>query len=395
MKKIVLLLLFTGLFLGGLPLWGGAADLLSEPWVWSVAVVPPPEGWLAEKGVAIRAGLLLLQRRLNEPAEGVRGFDVIFTWDEPLPPGAVAERVESWRRERRVAVLSFASAETDRALALALGREGPPLIVAGGEDLPLRDASGSPCPYLFALSQERAFRANAVADYALLRGSRIMPLLSDSLDSDLLRSHNVAIGRIESRGLPVLSLLFRSSSDDALLARADEVLATGAPFCLFFLDPLAALDFWAMMQRRGHTMELYFGDAFHPSLMAAKGLLFADQDYPLRMDPQLALFKDELWLEEGLRVIDLPSASRAYALGSWLARALEAAGPEAAPLAEALAEVDSIPLGSRILDIDSRTHRPRSAVVALLEIGGDGGFIEKGFIDVRSFEVVEGILPSK
>ncbi|MDD4365162.1 MAG: hypothetical protein PHF19_05405, partial [Synergistales bacterium] len=243
MKKIVLLLLFTGLFLGGLPLRGGAADLLSEPWVWSVAVVPPPEGWLTEKGVAVRAGLLLLQRRLNEPAEGVRGFDVIFTWDEPLPPGAVTERVEVWRRERRVAVLSFASAETDRALALALGREGPPLIVAGGEDLPLRDASGSPCPYLFALSQERAFRANAVADYALLRGSRIMPLLSDSLDSDLLRGHNAAIGRIESRGLPVLSLLFRSSSDDALLARADEVLATGAPFCLLFLDPLAALDF--------------------------------------------------------------------------------------------------------------------------------------------------------
>lgn len=390
MRKVAVLL-FSFIILG---LAGPSrADPLVAPWAWPVAVVPPPEGWQTERGEAIRAGLLLLQGRLNEPAEGVRGFDVVFSWDEPLLPGAVDERVEAWRREGRVAVLSFASAETDRALALALGREGPPFLAAGGEDLPLRDPEGEVPPYLFALRQEKAFRANALSDYVRRLGQREAGVFSDLLDRDLLRLHDAARVRLERGGLNVLSFLFRTSADDILLARVDEVIAAGAQSGFLFLDGLAALDVWALVQRQGYDLDLYYGGSFGSPLGAARGLTVVGQDHPLKTDPQLELLRDALWLEEGLRVRDLAAAARAYSLGDWLARGLEAAGPEAAPLALALAEVEGLPYGSRLLDIDPKTHRPARWEVALLEVTPGGRLVEKARVEVASSEVAEGVLP--
>lgn len=390
MKKIAVLALLV-LSLVGSAVSGGA-DPLAAPWIWSVAVVPPPGGWLAEQGVAVRAGLLLLQGRLNEPAEGVRGFDVIFSWDDALLPDAVPDRVEAWRARGVVAVLSFASPETDRALALAMGRQGPPLLFAGGEDFSLKDLSGSPLPYLFALSQEKTCRANALSDYVLRQGGPVVALLSDLLEPDLLRGHDEARHRLEARGMPTLSLLFRTSADDALLSRVDEVLAARATSALLFLDPLATLDLWALTRRMGYSLSLLYGGPFGPPLGTAEGLLFADQDYPLATDPQLEHLRDDLWLDEGLRVADGAAAARAYSLGLWLAKALEAAGPEASALAEALGHVESIALGSQLLSIDSRTHRPLLSVLAVLEVGPGGRLIEKAFVDVRSFEVSDGRL---
>ena len=390
MKKIAVLALLVLSVVGSAV--SGGADPLSAPWIWSVAVVPPPGGWLAEEGVAVRAGLLLLQRRLNEPAEGVRGFDVIFSWDDALLAEAVPGRVEAWRARGVVAVLSFASPETDRALALAMGRQGPPLLLAGGEDLSLKDLSGSPLPRLFALRQEKTFRANALSDYVLRQGGPVVALLSDLLEPDLLRGHDEARRRLEARGMSTLSLLFRTSADDALLSRVDELLAARATSALLFLDPLATLDLWALTRRMGYSLSLLYGGPFGPPLGTAEGLLFADQDYPLTTDPQLEHLRDDLWLDEGLRVADGAAAARAYSLGLWLAKALEAAGPEASALAEALGRVESVSMGSQLLSIDSRTHRPLQSTVAVLEIGPAGRLIERDFVEVRSFEVSDGRL---
>ena len=391
MRKIAFVLLFLLLCGVRFPSSGWAVSS-SVPWAWSVAVVPPPEGWLAEEGVAIRAGLLLLQRRLNEPAEGVRGFDVVFNWEDPLSPEAVSDRVEVWRGRGVVAALSFASAETDLALAVAAGLEGPPLLFGGGETLSLKGSSGIPLPCLFALRQERTYRANALADYALRRGSPVIPILSDLLEPAFLRAHDEARRRIEARGMPTLSLLFRTSADDILVARMDELLAARAEFALLFLDPLATLDIWALKERRGYPIDLLYGGPFVPLLKVAEGILFADQDHCLETDPQLEHLRDDLWLDEGLRVADRATAARAYALGHWLAEGLEAAGPELPALVEALQRVEAIPMGSQLLDIDPRTHRPSLAAVAILEIGQGGRLVERALVDVRSFEVSDGRL---
>ena len=357
-----------------------------EDWTWNVCVLPPEGGWATEQGESIRATLSWLQKRVSDSADGVRGHDLLFVFLPPADESTIL-KLPLPIDAKTVAVMSFASDITNRALMerLRADKEDLPLLLAGGEDAPF----GSRDRSVFALDLFRDYRASAFAAYAaevLLPETRL-GLIGSRFTVDQEREARICLALLSDAGLMPLPFWVDASASDSFQFVAQEVQSYGEGVLIAFAGNMAGKELWRSIRNSELPWQLWQCGRPDDSFLSFPGMLFADQNLLLEDLGGFEGLKRDLWGGWAVKMRNKVAAARAYALGFWLCRALEAMPGtserlDRAALLTSLGSVRDIPFGEQTLSIDPATRRPRSRKVRMLEVR-DRKFVVRAAINVE------------
>ncbi|MBR0094967.1 MAG: hypothetical protein IJP91_06780, partial [Synergistaceae bacterium] len=121
------------------------------------------------------------------------------------------------------------------------------------------------------------------------------------------------------------------------------------------------------------TWQLWNCAAPEKMYLSCRGMIFADQNIMLALRGGFIETKRMLWRTRATPVDDTVAAGRAVALFEWFKRAVDLMPqpvddmPRAA-LLNNLAQVQSIPFGNQILNINPALHRPNARNVFIVEV---------------------------
>ena len=347
-------------------------------WVWQVLVAAPPGGWETDAGRSVRSVLSWHEMEIDESGSGIRGHDLRFVCLPPMDEAAAASAALS-ADSRTVAVMSFAAPEVDPILIEKTAPLGLPLLLAGGEEVPLHRGGGRLLPFVFALDLFRDYRSAAFAAYAVktLKPEDRLALMGSRFTVDQEREAKLFQSLLlDADFMPMPYWVDASVSDTfALIAEEVESAEPGALVC--FMGNMATKELWRAFMRTHTPWRLWQCGKPDPSFLSFRGMIFADQNLLLEERGAFQDLKRRLWNTRTLRVSDTVAAGRADALAQWLIQSLEALpGPleslDRPALLDRLSRAERIPFGNQLLDVNPKLHRPRQRQVYILEIRDRG-----------------------
>lgn len=357
---------------GGLP--GKALGAQQDTnWVWHVLVAAPPGGWETDAGRSVRAVLSWHEMEIDESGSGIRGHDLRFVCLPPMDEAAAADAALS-ADKRTVAVMSFAAPEVDPILIEKTAPLRLPLLLAGGEEVPLH-RGGRLLPFVFALDLFRDYRSAAFAAYAVktLKPEDRLALMGSRFTVDQEREAKLFQSLLlDADFMPMPYWVDASVTDTfALIAEEVESAEPGALVC--FMGNMAAKELWRAFMRTRTPWRLWQCGKPDPSFLSFRGMIFADQNLLLEERGAFQDLKRRLWNTRTLQVSDAVAAGRADALAQWLIQGLEALpGPleslDRPALLDRLSRAERIPFGNQLLDVNPELHRPRQRQVYILEV---------------------------
>ena len=380
-RKILWSMLLCGTFIWFLPgeVFGQSRGL-EEGWLWQIFVYPPSEGWESDEGDSIRAALEMVAQEVNERHYGTQNHDIRFVYQMPMlqedlyPLGK--PQVEEWRREKAlVGALSFAPDSHNLELLRIYQETQLPLILAYGEEIPLRQEYGPPLEYIFALDLYSRFRPASFAHLAPLLTplDTGIALYSDRLDPVLRRSSTYLAEVLAQQEMIPMPLWSAGAMDRDVRPSLLEVQHAGASVLVNLMGLMEALDIWRTLRTMGNPFEFWHAGALDPMLEMRKNVYAVSQQWRIDRDPTLRELRSEIWFALHQRPRHMPLMARAYALGTWFLRGLDNAEEVPGPFfAKALREAENIPFGEENLSINPLTHRPFGRVVTLLRSTGSG-----------------------
>jgi hypothetical protein len=370
------------------------AAVNESAWTWDVLVVPPDAGWGNATGESIQRTLAWHQAQISESGNGIHGHDLNFIF---LPPAAEnAANVENAMENyvppvtpHTVAILSFASYPSDRALVGQTAKLGVPLLLAGGENVSFYEGA-RPRPYVFALDLFRDYRCRAFTDYAskTLEKKYRLSVMGARFTLNEEREAKICFDLLSEAGFMPMPYWLDASVSDTFGLVEQEIKDAGDGVLLCYVGGMASKELWRGVMRSFSPYRLWYGGSPDSSFRSFKGMIFADQNMYLEELGGFEQLKRDLWMSRNTAVSAKTAAGRANALAVWLSRALRAlsgqniAKPDPKELLSKLENVANIPFGAQALDIDGTTHRPRRRKVHILEIR-DRNFTVLDTLDVQ------------
>lgn len=352
-----------------------------ESWVWNVLVVAPQDGWESGVGRSVRAALSWHEAEIDESGSGVRGHDLRFVYLPPMDETAAAAAPLP-TDARTVAVMSFAAPEVDRALTGRMARLGIPLLLAGGEEVPLHEGDGRPLPFVFALDLFRDYRSAALAAYAVrtLSPQDRLALMGSRFTVDQEREAKLCQSALFEAGFMPMPYWVDASVTDTFALVAEEVQSSGQGVLIAFMGNMAAKELWRAFMHALTPWRLWQCGRPDDSFLSFRGMVFADQNLFLEEQGGFQDLKRRLWNTRALRATDAVAAGRADALAQWLIQGLEALPGamehlDRPALLDRLSRAERIPFGSQRLTVNPELHRPRHRQVYILEIRNRSYFL--------------------
>ena len=364
------------LFLSVVPAFSAPRDLIvgvEDGWIWQVALLPPEEGWESDAGRSALGAVRYAERKVKESPDGVSGRDIRFHQEGALDEVSAAARVEDWRKRGISAVLSFGRGREVASLRPFLGDAGPVFLSAFGEEANIYNGEGVPDRMLFALDLFRDFRITAFAAYAetLFPSGSVLAILGDKLDPALERYSRNLGDMFFDKGFLVAHFWIPGGGMDSFRMIESEAIASDAKALVSWAGSMVVRDVWRGTRRKSGAFEIWYGGAPQPILLSFNGIVTADQEYPVRIDPALKSLGREIWRRHNITVKDTAIAGRAYAACQWLFDAFQRAGsPVPAALAGTMPLAEGLVFGSQTLSINPATHRPAERAVAFMIVEG-------------------------
>ena len=402
MKKIFLkrTLFFTFLFLAvGL----NAAAVYADPgnnapvdrsaWTWDVLVLPPDEGWNNDAGLSIRNTLEWRRLEITEMPEGIQGYELEFIFLPSLTEYS-ADSFTFPMTPRTIAILSFASEHVNRLLVDSAAATGVPLLLAGGENVFFfRDSSIM--PFMFALDLFRDFRCRAFADYArmtLPRDSRL-GIMGARFTLHEERQAVICFDLFTEEGFLPMPFWLDASVRSSFSMVEQEVMAFSDGVLISHIGGMATREVWHGITAGRSPYRIWNGSAPDRSFLSFTGMIFADQNMYLEERGGFEQLRRDIWSARILPVPDRVMAGRANSLAVWLIQGLAALPREGhevqlGELFNTLRNVNGIPFGNQILDINPNTNRPTFRHVHILQVY-NRSFRVLETINVKGLEYVE------
>ena len=228
---------------GGLP--GRALGAQQDAnWVWRVLVAAPPGGWETDAGRSVRAVLSWHEMEVDESGSGIRGHDLRFECLPPMDEAAAADAALS-ADKRTVAVMSFAAPEVDSILIEKTAPLGLPLLLAGGEEVPLH-RGGRLLPFVFALDLFRDYRSAAFAAYAVktLKPEDRLALMGSRFTVDQEREAKLFQSLLLDADFMPMPYWVDASVTDTFALIAEEVQSAEPGALVCFMGNMAAKELW-------------------------------------------------------------------------------------------------------------------------------------------------------
>lgn len=400
MRKLAVLILLAMLMLtSSAARAASVADIEEDPmfavregWAWPVVVVPPAGGWDTALGESVKYAMRISEREVSKKRGGIRGREIVFLYAAESSVGELASRVRQWRQLGARAIISFGGHEIDDELHRLCRVVGPAFLTAGGEELSVIDpATKLPYRYAYALDLHYFARANAIAEaIAIENQEHRSAVISDLMSTKIARGAALTVRLLRSRGLDTTNISIPAFQNDHFTTQVYELEAAGVRSFSVWLDAMATLSIWrtANINRRGTT--IYYCGRQHPILLDADGLTMVDKDSPLERNELGREEIDQLMRDEFNRTPSDPvMAAKALALSKWVISAFEKVSVvNDETIADALAEIEDIPLMDIKLSIDPKTHRPISRRFGVLKVH-DRTYSSFAEVDVFSAEVTE------
>jgi hypothetical protein len=350
-------------------------------------VIPPDEGWQSEKGISIQKALQWHEAEISESGDGIRGRDLRFVFLPPLTEDS-ARSFSLPPAPRAVAVMSFASNHVDRELAgraagSKLSLSGLPLLLAGGEGVPLSER-GRPVPYLFALDLFRDYRCRAFLDYAskIAEKDSRLGVIGARFTLNEEREAKICFDLFSAAGFMPMPYWVDASVTDSFGMVEQEIVDYSNGILISYIGSMGAKEIWRGIMGHQSPYRIWYGGAPDKTFLSYKGMIFADQNMYLDERGGFERLKRDLWSTRAMAAPDKVAAGRASALALWLIQALKALPGSGAlenfdknALLSLLAEARDIPFGVQTLNIDRDTHRPAERLVFILEVRGRNFFI--------------------
>ncbi|GHV30956.1 hypothetical protein FACS1894167_12590 [Synergistales bacterium] len=365
---------------------------MREGWAWPVVVIPPQGGWDTDAGESVKYAMRLAEKALSTRRDAVRGFEVTFMFANIRGAKDLPAKVKEWRGMKCGAIVSFGDGAVNAELARLCAVSGPSVIYAYGEDLAIKDASGSPYPYLFALDFTYFARANALAALATNENQlRSIAVITDRTSDKLAKGAAKNVAMLRKHGLEVLPMYVSAMRTLPLDIQVQTAAGSDAGVLTCWLDGMSAVSVWRAaenMPNRG--MKVYYSGGKNNFLLDAEGLMLVDKDDVLNLDEAgHKLLKLSISDALNKNVKDNVMAARAYALAKWVVFAYEnSQSADALSISRALSVAKEIPLSSEILSINPKTHRPEARKYAVLKVQGRK-YVMVGTVNVYSEEIIE------
>lgn len=360
---------------------------LEEGWIWTIAVLPPEEGWQSEEGQSISLALSVLEQEINESAAGIAGYDVFFELEDIPSEEELEVRQKAWQKNN-VAVLSFVRGSLNNNLVSLLGEKGPVLLSAYGENLSLRNEKGSILPYVFALDLPETYRAEALAAYGshIFKTDNGVAQITDRLDDGLSARSDRFSTLAAKHGWPVYNFWKSGAGDNSFKTIYQEGIQSGANCFILWLDSLAMTNIYQSQREYGLSLSLWYGGEPNPALRNCEGIIAVSQEYSLESDLSLAAFERKIWTITRKNVPDRALAGRAWSAASWLLQGLHRAKtPDPDIVATLMPAIEGVSLGKKVLKFSDQTHRPEEREVSILQVK-KGRFEPIATVNVRGGE---------
>ena len=351
----------------------------NHDWVWNVLVVPPAGGWNSEPGKSIHNTLSWCEKEVSESSSGIGGHDVKFVFlENPASSDQPARDINLPFDTHTAAVMSFTlSSESDQILVSRLAGMNVPLLLAGGESVMI-DRNGRPISNIFALDLYRDYRCPAFTQYAakIYDREKRIALAAARFTVNQEREAKICYNLLDREGFMPMPYWADASVRDSYAMMSEEIESfegDRAGVVISFMGSMGAREIWRNFMRLHTTWQLWNCAAPEKMYLSCRGMIFADQNIMLALRGGFIETKRMLWRTRATPVDDTVAAGRAVALFEWFKRAVDLMPqpvddmPRAA-LLNNLAQVQSIPFGNQILNINPALHRPNARNVFIVEV---------------------------
>jgi hypothetical protein len=244
-------------------------------------------------------------------------------------------------------------------------------------------------PFVFALDLFRDYRCRAFANYAskTMEPSARLGVIGSRFTLNEEREAKICFDLFSDAGFMPMPYWVDASVTDTFGMVEQEIKDYSNGVLISYVGGMSSKEIWRGIMGHQSPYRLWYGGVPDRSFLSFKGMVFADQNLFLDGLGGFEALKRDLWTSRVLFVADKVAAGRADALAMWLIRALHAlpGTSDSSGLFSRLENVRGIPFGNQILDVNPRTHRPRSRRVWILEVR-DREFFVVDTLDVEGLE---------
>lgn len=335
-------------------------DPLKEGWALPVVVIPPEKGWDSPEGRSVKSGLTAYEAEVSRARWGIGGYDIVFVEEG---------------REGAIAFLSFVEGREGMKQVEALGRTGPVVLSAFGEDLALQQKDGEVLPYAFALDLPRGCKGAALGRHVRFgHAGKSFAFMADPLDRYMRPMIKGFMD--ETKSLKISAFWLQSGvSMESAFAEMKKLKVDGV---VSFLGASDTQYLWAKCRKE--NLDFFSGLPLWAIPPLLEGTVAVDQGWPLKEDPAVRSFATKVF-DVTRKSVERPEwALRAYAVASWIGNALQySLEREDQPgskdgMRRGMERALPFALGSQVLLPDAATHRPRERKVAILKLQ-EGKFV--------------------
>jgi len=350
-----------------------AYAVVSADWTIKIFVIPPDAGWDSEEGSSIKATLTWFEKEVNQDPDGILDHDVAFIYmEKPVTAETIVKDASIIVNSKCIAALNFASDEINRQLVPLLGYSKIPILLSHGEEVWLMDGT-LPLPNIFALQLFRDYRTVALIEYAKKvytpSNENRIAIIGSRFSLNEEREATICEKLMSEMNWPVILYWTDSSTFNTFSLLQSEIESGSAGILFSYVGSMATREIWRGVRGLESPFQIWYPGIPNELFTSFNGIVFADQSMK---DIERGIFigiKRKLWVT---RVVDVKSeaaAGNAYALASWLFKAIRNSNRvDRDVLLYFLANTEGIPFGNQTLNISNKTHRPEFRDVYILRI---------------------------